>query len=86
LAEYSGGFFLPSRDATNGRTTYGAGRYMLDTAKGADLGSDPARGTLVLDSNFAYHPSCAFDPRWSCPLAPVENRLDVPVEVGERLS
>ncbi len=86
LEEYSGGLFLPFRDATSGTDTYGAGRYLLDTAKGADLGGDPATGTLVLDFNFAFHPSCAFDPRWSCPLAPPENRLDLPVRAGERLA
>jgi hypothetical protein len=82
---YAGGLFLPFRDATNGGATYGAGRYVLDTAKGADLGGDAAAGTLVVDLNFAFHPSCAFDPRWACPLAPPENRLDLPVEAGERL-
>jgi uncharacterized protein (DUF1684 family) len=85
MAGYAGGLFLPFRDATNGTTTYGAGRYLLDAAKSADLGGDPERGSLILDFNFAYHPSCAFDPRWSCPLAPPENRLDVAVEAGERL-
>lgn len=85
LLGYAGGLFLPFRDATNGSATYGAGRYLLDTAKGADLGGDPAQGRLVLDFNFAYHPSCAFDARWSCPLAPPENRLDLPIEAGERL-
>jgi hypothetical protein len=83
---YAGGLFLPFRDATNGTETYGAGRYLLDTAKSADLGGDPARRTLICDFNFAYQPSCAFDPRWACPLAPPENRLDVPVPAGERLT
>lgn len=83
LPEYSGGFFLPFRDATNGDGTYGGGRYLLDSAKGADLGSDAARGTVALDFNFAYQPSCAFDPRWSCPLSPLENRLDIEVRAGE---
>jgi hypothetical protein len=86
MAGYAGGLFLPFRDATNGRETYGAGRYLLDTAKGADLGGDPASGRLVLDFNFAFQPSCAFDPRWACPLAPPENRLDLPVEAGERIA
>jgi hypothetical protein len=86
LAGYAGGLFLPFRDATNGRTTYGAGRYLVDAAKGADLGGDPERASLILDFNFAYQPSCAFDPRWACPLAPPENRLDVSIEAGERLS
>ena len=85
LEDYAGGLFLPFRDATGGRETYGGGRYLLDGAKSADLGGDPARGTLVLDFNFAYHPSCAFDDRWACPLAPAENWLDLPVRAGERL-
>jgi uncharacterized protein (DUF1684 family) len=80
---YGGGVFLPFADATNGRQTYGGGRYLLDTVKGADLGGTGT--TLVLDFNFAYHPSCAYDPRWSCPLAPPGNRLPAPVEAGERL-
>ena len=75
--------FLPFRDSTNGTSTYGGGRYVLDTVKGADLGGSLDR--LVVDFNFAYHPSCAYDPRWSCPLAPVGNVLDVPIEAGERL-
>lgn len=84
MAGYAGGLFLPFRDATNGDSTYPAGRYLLDTAKSADLGADAA-GNLVIDFNFAFHPSCAFDPVWSCPLAPPENRLDLPIEAGERL-
>lgn len=83
---YAGGLFLPFRDATNGDETYGAGRYLLDSAKGADLGGDALRRTLILDFNFAYHPSCAFDPRWSCPLAPPANRIDVAIRAGERLA
>jgi uncharacterized protein (DUF1684 family) len=86
MAGYAGGLFVPFRDATNGVETYGAGRYLLDTAKSADLGGDAARGGLVLDFNFAFHPSCAFDPRWACPLAPPENRLDLPIRAGERLA
>jgi uncharacterized protein (DUF1684 family) len=86
MAGYAGGLFLPFRDGTNGAETYGAGRYLLDAAKSADLGGDAAQGTLVLDFNFAYQPSCSFDPRWSCPLSPPENRLDIRVEAGERLT
>lgn len=82
---YTGGLFLPLADGTGGSETYPAGRYVLDTGKGADLGGDPAEGTLVVDLNFAYQPSCAFDPRWACPLAPPENRLALRVEAGERL-
>jgi uncharacterized protein (DUF1684 family) len=83
LTGYAGGLFLPFRDATSGRETYGAGRYLLDTAKGADLGGDA--DALVLDFNFAYQPSCAYDPRWSCPLTPPRNRLSLAVLAGERL-
>ena len=86
MAGYAGGLFLPFRDSTNGGSTYGAGRYLLDTAKGADLGGGVANGNLILDFNFAFHPSCAFDPAWSCPLAPPENRLDIAIEAGERLT
>lgn len=86
MSGYAGGLFLPFGDSTNGRATYGAGRYLLDAAKSADLGPGRTPGSLVLDFNFAFHPSCAFDPRWSCPLTPPENRLDIAVEAGERLA
>jgi uncharacterized protein (DUF1684 family) len=86
LRGYAGGLFVPFRDATNGSTTYGAGRYLVDAAKSADLGSDETTGELIVDVNFAYQPSCAFDPRWACPLAPPENRLDLAIEAGERLA
>lgn len=86
MAGYAGGLFIPFRDATNGRETYGAGRYLVDAAKSADMGGDPVAGTLILDFNFAFQPSCAFDPRWACPLAPPENRLDIAIESGERLT
>lgn len=83
FATYAGGLFLPFRDATAGDETYGGGRYLLDTAKGADLGTDD-RGHLVLDFNFSYAPSCAYAPAWSCPLAPPGNGLDVEIRAGER--
>jgi uncharacterized protein len=82
LEGYGGGVFLPFRDASSGRETYGGGRYLLDTVKGADLGSDGGR--LVLDFNFAYNPSCSYDPGWVCPLAPPANRLATAVGAGER--
>ena len=63
LAAYGGGVFLSFRDATSGRDSYGGGRYLLDTVKGADLGDE--EGRLVLDFNFAYNPSCSYDPGWS---------------------
>ncbi len=83
LDSYGGGIFLPFRDGTSGKETYGGGRYLLDTAKGADLGHD---GDLILlDFNYAYHPSCVHSDRWSCPLAPPENHLDLRITAGERL-
>ena len=81
LDAYAGGLFVPLADATSGTDTYGAGRYLLDTVKGADLGTEGDR--LVLDFNLAFNPSCAYDPRWVCPLAPPANRLPVPVRAGE---
>lgn len=82
LTAYAGGIFIPFRDETAGTSTYGAGRYLLDTVKGSDLGTDG--GKIVLDFNFAYNPSCAYDPRWVCPLSPPPNRLDVAIEAGEK--
>ena len=82
LDGYGGGVFLSFADATSGTETYGACRYLLDTVKGSDLGEHGGR--LVLDFNFAYNPSCAYDPRWVCPLAPPGNRLAIPVRAGER--
>lgn len=82
LLGYGGGIFLPFRDLTNGHETYGGGRYLLDTIKNADLGQEDDR--LVLDFNFAYNPSCAYNSRWVCPLAPVENRLPVEIRAGEK--
>ena len=84
LGSYGGGLFVPLRDTTSGSTTYGGGRYLLDTVKGADLGG--SGGRLVVDLNFAYNPSCAYDPAWACPLAPPGNTLDVPVSAGELTS
>jgi uncharacterized protein (DUF1684 family) len=78
---YGGGLFLPFRDATNSRETYGGGRYLYDTIKGADLGASPEE--IVLDFNYAYNPSCAYNDQWVCPLAPQENRLPFAVEAGE---
>jgi uncharacterized protein (DUF1684 family) len=84
LASYGGGLFVPVKDASAGADggTYGGGRYLLDTVKGADLGS--SNGTLVLDLNFAYNPSCAYDPDWACPLAQPGNTVGVGIPVGER--
>jgi uncharacterized protein (DUF1684 family) len=81
LASYGGGVWVPVRDGLAGRETYGGGRYLLDTVKGADLGGEGDR--LVVDLNFAYNPSCAYDPAWACPLAPPGNVIAAPVRAGE---
>lgn len=85
LRGYGGGLFVPLKDALAGTPggTYGGGRYLLDTIKGADLGM--THGRLVIDLNFAYNPSCAYDPAWACPLATRANTLAAPVPVGERV-
>ncbi|HSO96601.1 MAG TPA: DUF1684 domain-containing protein [Acidimicrobiia bacterium] len=84
LAGYGGGLFLPVKDPNP--DTYGGGRYLLDTAKGADLGGGvlpDGTATVVIDLNFTYNPSCAYDPAWACPLAPPGNTLDRPIHAGE---
>jgi uncharacterized protein (DUF1684 family) len=85
LGSYGNGLFIPVKDASAGKPggTYGGGRYLIDTGKGSDLG---LHGTdIVIDLNFAYNPSCAYDPEWACPLAPAGNTLHVDVPVGERV-
>lgn len=68
--------FLPFADATSGSSTYSAGRY---------LDFDPAPdGRYVLDFNYAYSPYCAYNPRYTCPLPPRENRLAVAIRAGEQ--
>jgi len=87
LVQYAGGLFVPFKDTTAVRQTYGAGRYLFDTAKNTDgLVLDITTGSddVVLDFNYAYNASCAYSPRWACPLAPPENFLRVPVAAGER--
>jgi uncharacterized protein len=85
ITAYGGGLFLPFRDGTSGRETYGAGRYLTDTVKGTF-----GRGLRILDDgrvrldfNYAYNASCAYDDRWACPLAPPENRLAARIPAGE---
>lgn len=86
LASYGGGIFVPVKDALAGKPggTYGGGRYLLDTVKGAHLGEGAAPNSIVLDFNFAYNPSCAYDPAWACPLAQPGNTVAVEIPVGER--
>ena len=84
IAGYGGGIFLPFADASSNKQTYGGGRYLLDTIKGADLGLSPD-GRLILDFNFAYNPSCAWNESYICPLAPPQNRLGISIAAGEKL-
>jgi uncharacterized protein len=88
LVQYAGGLFVPFRDLTSGHETYGGGRYLFDTAKDTDgLVFEVKAGSLevVIDFNYAYNASCAYSPRWACPLAPPENRLPIEVRAGEKL-
>jgi uncharacterized protein (DUF1684 family) len=71
------GFFLPFVDALAGRETYPAGRY---------LEPEPLPGgRLLVDFNLAYNPYCAYNEMWSCPITPLENRLQAPIRAGEKL-
>jgi uncharacterized protein (DUF1684 family) len=81
LDSYGGGIFVPVADP--GPETYGGGRYLIDTVKGADLGG--SGGSLVIDLNFAYNPSCAYNDAWTCPLAGPTNMLEVPISAGEHV-
>ena len=83
LRQYGGGIFLPLRDGTSGDGSYGGGRYVLDTAKGSWLGGVDDR--IAVDLNYAYHPSCRYNPRWQCPLAPPGNTITARIEAGEQL-
>ncbi len=88
LVQYAGGLFVPFKDATSGRETYGGGRYLFDTAKNTDglvLEVSTGSADVTIDFNYAYNPSCVYSPRWACPLAPPENTLHVAVRAGERM-
>jgi uncharacterized protein (DUF1684 family) len=82
---YGGGLFLPFWDASAADATYDGGRYLCDTVKGSDL-FHPSDDTasVIVDFNYAYNPSCAYDDRWFCPLAPRENRLAQSIRAGEQ--
>jgi len=69
--------FIPFRDATSGKETYGAGRYL-------DLPENTS-GFYDLDFNRAYNPSCAYGMDYSCPVPPQENRLAIPIRAGEKV-
>jgi len=71
--------FVPFRDATSGKETYGAGRY-LDL----DLRACTTNGRWILDFNKAYNPWCAYSENYACPFVPSENWLKVPIKAGEK--
>lgn len=72
--EYKDYLFLPFTDLTNGKTTYGGGRYLdLEIPEGA---------TMVIDFNKAYNPYCAYNAKYSCPIPPAKNHIDVEVTAG----
>jgi uncharacterized protein len=86
LEVYGGGLFLPFRDTTCPAESYGGGRYLFDTIKGSEFLPVPGIKNfkrIMLDFNYAYNPSCAYNYRWICPLAPLENRLNVAIRAGE---
>ena len=86
LIQYAGGLFVPFKDTTAGKETYGGGRYLFDTAKDTDglvLEITPGSDEVVIDFNYAYNASCAYSPRWACPLAPPENHLPIEIRAGE---
>jgi uncharacterized protein len=84
LQQYGGGLFVPLRDGTAGTSTYNGGRHLIDMVKGTDLGGTDT--SIIVDLNFAYHPSSAYEPSWTSPLAPPENTTAVPVYAGEMLA
>ena len=63
-------FFLPFADATSGKESYGAGRYLDLVPSGPDR--------FLIDFNYAYNPYCAYNPHWSCPIPPADNRRKLP--------
>lgn len=86
LEIYGGGLFLPFRDTTCPRESYGAGRYLFDTIKGSSpvpVSGEQGWKRIMLDFNYAYNPSCAYNDRWVCPLALAENVLAVAIRAGE---
>ena len=71
------GYFLPFVDSLAGRETYPAGRYLEPEALPGNR--------FIIDFNLAYNPYCAYNELWSCPITPLENRLKVPIQAGEKM-
>jgi uncharacterized protein (DUF1684 family) len=75
--EYKTYLFMPFRDATNGKETYGGGRYL-------DL-EIPSGKAIILDFNRVYNPYCVYSHRYSCPIPPAENTLTIEIRAGEKV-
>lgn len=76
LEEGSTDYFIIFRDATSRNATYPAGRYLY--------AAPPKDGRMIVDFNKAYNPPCAFTPFATCPLPPLQNRLPIAIEAGEK--
>jgi uncharacterized protein len=73
---YEKHLFVPFNDETNGEDTYGGGRFLDLTETGSD--------TLIIDFNLAYNPYCAYNHKYSCPIPPEENNLEMKIKAGEK--
>lgn len=78
MPQYKNYLFLPFKDMTNGKETYGGGRYMnLST-------EDIADGKIELDFNKTYNPWCAYSDGYNCPIPPFENHMKISIHAGEK--
>ena len=68
--------FCPFKDKTNGKQSYGAGRFLDFEEKDLE--------NMVLDFNYAYNPYCAYNSNFSCPIPPLENHLEIALMAGEK--
>lgn len=74
---YQDYLFLPFLDKTNGKTSYSGGRFIDITQK-----DEQENGTIIIDFNKAYNPYCAYSDRYSCPITPRDNSLDIEIKAG----
>jgi hypothetical protein len=74
--EYKDYLFIPFRDSTSGETTYGGGRYIETEIPKGDI--------LIIDFNKAFNPYCAYNHKYSCPIPPLENTLEIAIKAGEK--
>lgn len=75
--EYKNYLFIPFKDETSGKESYGGGRYL-------DI-EIPDKNTVILDFNRVYNPYCVYSSRYSCPIPPAENTINVPIKAGEKV-